>query len=167
MRYERKRRKGGNCNFTLPRGEGITIADDRDGSVVVHNNSFKRCKSAIKSMGKNTLKITNNYFLTYNEALYFSPSLASNNAEGVYKAEIRYNLFDDCCTNGGSATVVVVGDKNEYNHKEITITDNIFSQKERAVINATGVNYLLFKENTVHTNGESTVENSIINGIRA
>jgi hypothetical protein len=156
-----------NCNFTLPRGEGITIADDRDGSVVVHNNSFKRCKSAIKSMGKNTLKITNNYFLTYNEALYFSPSLASNNAEGVYKAEIRYNLFDECCKDAGEATIVIKGENKGYTHKEITILENIFSQKERPVINATSVNYLIFKENNVHTNGESTVENCIINGIRA
>ena len=156
-----------NCNFTLSYGESITIADNRDGMVTVHNNSFKRCKQAINSTGKNTIKITNNYFLTYNSAVKFSPSIVGKIAEGVYKAEMRYNLFDDCCKDGGIATIEILGDKNQYNHKEITITENIFSQKERPVINATGVNYLIFKENTVHTNDESTVENSIINGIKA
>lgn len=154
-------------NFALSYGESITIADNRDGMVTIHNCSFKRCYQAIKSSGKNTLKITNNYFLTYNSALCFIPSIANKDAEGVYRAELHYNLFDDCCTSGGLATIEIFGDKTEYNHKEITITENIFSQKERAVINATGVNYLIFKENNVRTNGESTVENSIINGIKA
>ena len=156
-----------NCNFALALGDGITVADNRDGFVVIHNNSFKRCKEGIRSFGRNTLKITNNYFLTYFSALCFSPSLSQASEEGTHKAEIRYNLFDDCCVDGGEATVVVLGAKNEYSHREITITENIFSQKERAVINAVGVNYLIFKENNVHTNGESTVENSIINGIKA
>lgn len=154
-------------NFALSYGESITIADNRDGMVTIHNCSFKRCYQAIKSSGKNTLKITNNYFLTYNSALCFIPSIANKDAEGVYRAELHYNLFDDCCASGGLATIEIFGDKTEYNHKEITITENIFSQKERAVINATGVNYLIFKENNVRTNGESTVENSIINGIKA
>ena len=154
-------------NFALSYGESITIADNRDGMVSIHNCSFKRCYQAIKSSGKNTLKITNNYFLTYNSALCFIPSIASKTAEGIYKAEMHYNLFDDCCVGGGLATIEIFGDKTEYNHKEITITENIFSQKERPVINATGVNYLIFKENNVRTDGESTVENSIINGIKA
>ncbi len=156
-----------NTNFTLSSGEAITIVENKDGMVTSHNNSFKRCFLAIKSVGRNVLKITNNYFLTYAQALEFSPSLAGENAEGIHKAEIKYNLFDECCKDGGEATVVIRGSNNDYSHKEITVTENIFSQKERPVINAVGVNYLIFKENNVHTNGESTVENSIINGIKA
>ena len=156
-----------NCNFTLPNGEGVTVIDNKDGMVTVHNNSFKRCYLALKSTGRNTLKVTNNYFLTYACAIEIFPSLATKDAEGLHKAEIRYNLFDECCIGGGEATVVIKGSDKGYDHREITITENIFSQKERPVINATSVNYLIFKENNVRTNDESTVENSIINGIKA
>lgn len=156
-----------NSNFTLAYGEAITVVDNKDGIVTVHNNSFKRCLLALKSSGRNSLKITNNYFLTYSSAMEFYPSFAGGEADGTHKAEIRYNLFDECCKDLGEATVVIRGADNCYTHREITLTENIFSQKERPVINAKGVNYLIFKENNVRTNGESTVENSIINGIKA
>ncbi len=156
-----------NSNFTLSSGEGITVVDNKDGMVTVHNNSFKRCFIALKSSGRNVLKITNNYFLTYSSALEFFPSVATSEAQGAHKVDIRYNLFDDCCKDAGEATIVIKGETKGYTHREITITENIFSQKERPVINAMGVNYLIFKENNVHTNDESTVENSIINGMQA
>ncbi len=156
-----------NCNFTLTNGEGITVVDNKDGMVTVHNCSFKRSFLAIKSSGRNVLKITNNYFLTYSSAIEIFPSFAGDQTDGLHKADILYNLFDDCCKDAGEATIVIKGENKNYTHREITIRENIFSQKERPVINAKGVNYLIFKENSVRTNGESTVENSIINGIKA
>lgn len=155
-----------NSDFMLDNGESITVVDNKDGIVVSHNNSFKRCYLAIKSVGRNVLKITNNYFLTYAQAIEFDPSPADPDSDGVHRADIKYNLFDECCKDAGEATVVIRGSAS-FAHRDITITENIFSQKERAVINARGVFNLLFKENNVHTNDESTVENSIINGIKA
>lgn len=155
------------CSFTLANGECVTVAENKDGKVTVHNSSFKRCLLAIKSVGRNVLKITNNYFLTYAQALEIAPSPTSPDTDGIHKADIKFNLFDECCKDGGEATVVIRGTDSGYAHREILITENIFSQKERAVINAKSVENLLFKENNVRTNGESTVENSIINGIRA
>ena len=49
----------------------------------------------------------------------------------------------------------------------LSVKDNIFSSKHRPAIFADGVKTLTFKDNSVKTTGESTVENSVINGIRA
>ena len=156
-----------NCSFSLSYGEGVTVVENKDGVVTIHNNSFKRCHLALKSLGQNSIKITNNYFLTYSSALKFLPSVSLGEMNGAQKVEIRYNLFDECCKDEGIATVVIAGYDESYSHRQISLLENIFSQSKRAVIHAKGVKCLTFKENSVKTNDESTVENSIINGIKA
>ncbi len=155
------------CNFEELVGDAVTVVDNCMGAVSLRENSFKRCAYAVVSLGKNGIRATNNYFLTYKAAILVKESPAKQ-GEGAFKVEAEYNLFDECASEGGKATVEIAGAQDKgFLHKEIKLCNNIFSQKKRPVLDADGVAFLLFKDNRVKTDDESTVVNSVINGIRA
>ena len=154
-------------NFTFLKGEAITVVDNGYGMVNVNECAFKKCFAGIRSSGKNQVRITNNYFMTASCAIGIYPSLMKKERVGADKILILNNLFDEI-PNTGKTVVEVEGDQEgEYLHGEIVVQDNIFLPQTKCAINAYGVKKLVFKDNDVRGNEQSTVENSIINGIKA
>lgn len=155
------------CNFSFLKGEAISVVDNGYGMVNINECAFKKCLAGIRSSGKNQIKITNNYFLTYSCAVGVYPSLMKKTKDGADKIYIAYNLFDEV-PNTGKTVVEIEGVKTEeYVHGEVVVQDNIFLPQTRCAIVAKGVKNLIFKDNDVRGNMQSTVENSIINGIKA
>ena len=154
-------------NFSFFKGEAITVVDNGYGMVSVNECAFKKCLAGIRSSGKNQIRIANNYFMTASCAVGIYPSLMKKVNDGADKILISNNLFDEI-PNTGKTVIEIEGVKDEgYVHGEIVVQDNIFLPQTRCAINANGVSNLIFKDNDVRGNEQSTVENSIINGIKA
>jgi hypothetical protein len=151
-------------NFAMRKGECVTVIDNDYGMVHLVENAFKKSGVGVKSAGRNRIKIANNYFMTALYSIGCFPSLFGEDGRGASKIDISYNIFDEF---GEGETVRIEGGGKEMLHEEISIKDNIFSSKHRPAVFADGVKTLTFKDNSVKTTGESTVENSVINGMRA
>lgn len=155
------------CVFNALGGDAILIADNKLGFTKITGNSFKRCKTGIRSKGRTYAQINNNYFLVYSYAIGFFPSVSREPGLGAVKAEIEYNLFDECASESLATIEAHPGGMERFTHGEIKIENNIFSQKTRPVLYSDGVENLSFKENNVCTSGESTVINGYVNGKKA
>lgn len=154
-------------NFTLPKGEAITVVDNGYGMVNVSECAFKKCLAGIRSSGRNQIRITNNYFMTALCAVGVYPSLMKTVKDGADKIFIAYNLFDEIQSTGKTVVEIEGEKEGVYTHNEIILQENVFLPKTKCAIIANGVKNLIFKDNDVRGNMQSTVENSIINGIKA